>query len=147
MSYELLIATRKGLLIGRSEDRASWSLSEPSFLGEQVDYAVRDPRDGRIYASTAHMQWGPHLFASDDDGATWSEIPAPMFAPGETYPASPLELAQRDALVMDEERGEWFAAPRGLSEPGAYLDGRAGRGIAARPALPRRRTGRRLHLG
>ena len=105
MSYELLIATRKGLLIGRSEDRASWSLSEPSFLGEQVDYAVRDPRDGRIYASTAHMQWGPHLFASDD--ATWSEIPAPMFAPGETYPASPLELAQRDALVMDEERGEW----------------------------------------
>jgi hypothetical protein len=107
MTYELLICTRKGLVIGRSEDRQTWTLGEPAFLGNQVDYAIRDQRSGRLYAATSHMQWGPHLFASDDDGASWQEIPAPMFAPGETYPASPLELAQRGQLQLDETRGEW----------------------------------------
>ncbi len=43
MGYELLICTRKGLVIGRSEDRMSWSLSEPSFLGEQVGPLLSGP--------------------------------------------------------------------------------------------------------
>lgn len=53
------------------------------------------------------MQWGPHLFVSDDNRATWNESPAPAFALGETYRASPADLAVRQQLSLDEERGEW----------------------------------------
>ena len=84
MTYELLVGTRKGLMIGRSGDRERWDFGPTQFAGSQIDYAVRDPRTGRLYVATSHMQWGPHLHVSDDDGATWRETAAPEFH-GETY--------------------------------------------------------------
>lgn len=84
MTYELLVSTRKGLVIGRSEDRARWEFGETHFPGWQIDYTVRDPRTGRLLVAASHEQWGPHLHRSDDDGATWEEAPAPEFH-GETY--------------------------------------------------------------
>ena len=47
MTFELLVSTRKGLVIGRSEDRQRWEFSDTHFMGWQIDYAVRDPRNGR----------------------------------------------------------------------------------------------------
>ena len=84
MSYELLVSTRKGLVIGRSEDRDRWEFEEIHFAGWQIDYAIRDPRTNRLHVAASHEQWGPHLHRSDDDGATWEEGPAPGFH-GETY--------------------------------------------------------------
>lgn len=118
MAYELLICTRKGLLIGRSNaDRSRWELSAPHFLGQQVDFARRDRRDGRVWVSTAHMPWGPHLFYSDDDGERWIESEAPRFE-GETFAASPYELASRQELTWDSTKDEW--SPR--HELAASLD-------------------------
>ena len=38
MTTELLISTRKGLVVGRSEDREQWTFDAPQFTGWQVDY-------------------------------------------------------------------------------------------------------------
>ena len=72
----LLIGTRKGLFVARSEDdRKTWSVSSPQFPDIAV-YAVgidsrRDPV--RMFASITSQQWGPSLAHSDDLGATWTE--------------------------------------------------------------------------
>ena len=84
MTYELLVSTRKGLVIGRSDDRERWEFGDTHFTGWQIDYAVRDPRNGRIHVVASHQQWGPHLHRSDDDGGTWQEEAAPEFH-DETY--------------------------------------------------------------
>ena len=87
------------------------------------------------------MQWGPHLFVSDDNGATWNESPA--FALGETYRASPADLAVRQQLSLDEERGEssprfeatasleriWTIVPGAASQPGRLYIGVAPAGL------------------
>lgn len=77
--FELLVGTRKGLVIGRSEDRRHWEFGDTLFPGWYVDYAVRDPRSGRLWAAVTHEQWGPHLHCSDDSGETWDEATAPSF--------------------------------------------------------------------
>ncbi len=78
----LLVGTRKGLFIGRSADRRAWTLDGPHFPGWSVDYAVRDPRDGRVWAAVSHLQWGPHLHVSADSGRTWREATTPAFPAG-----------------------------------------------------------------
>lgn len=105
MTYELLICTHKGLVIGTSEDRSEWRLSAPRILGEAIDCAVRDPRDGRIWASTRHV-FGPHLFYSDDGGESWNEAAVPDLE-GESYRASPFDVVARGDLTWDARAGEW----------------------------------------
>ena len=83
MSLQLYIATRKGIWIATAgADRRSWSLSEPSFLGQQVHAVVLDPRDGRTLLA-ASRQWhlGPTVFRSTDGGATWKEAATPPAFP------------------------------------------------------------------
>lgn len=109
MAYELLISTRKGLVIGRSEDRAEWSFGAPQFTGWQVDYAVRDHRNGTIWAAVSHDQWGPHLHRSDD-GESWDEVTAPEFH-GETYPDE-----SGNTVTASLER-IWTVQPGGDDEP------------------------------
>ena len=87
MRYELYVSTRKGLFIGRaSADRATWALGDPLFPSWSVDYATRDLRTGRIWASVSQDPWGPHLHYSDDDGENWEEAGAPTLQ-GRTRPA------------------------------------------------------------
>ena len=43
----LLISTRKGLFTLATDDRRTWEVSEPAFLGHIISHAVLDPRDGR----------------------------------------------------------------------------------------------------
>ena len=121
--YQLLVSTRKGLLIGRSDDRRDWTFDEPHFIGWQIDYAVRDPRHGRLWVAASHMQWGPHLHISDDDGATWHEAAAPAFH-GETYnridPDKREAPAQDTAASMDRI---WTIEPGQAGDPGLIYAG------------------------
>lgn len=110
MTYELLISTRKGLVIGHSEDRSEWAFGEPQFTGWQVDYAVHDPRSGAIWTAVSHDQWGPHLHRSMDGGQTWDELAAPEFH-GETYPDE-----SGDPSTASLER-IWTVQPGGAEEP------------------------------
>ena len=76
----LLIGTRKGLVVARSDERrAAWQL-DPLRLTTNAIYTVgvdarRDPP--RLFASTDSGHFGPSLLHSDDLGATWIEPDRP----------------------------------------------------------------------
>ena len=85
MTDRMLVATRKGLLTLR-RNNGHWSVVATEFPGIAVTAALRDPRDGAIYAMLKHGHFGTKLHRSDDDGKSWKELAAPAFpadAPGE----------------------------------------------------------------
>ena len=72
----LMIGTRKGLWIARSEDRRTWDVSGPDdVMGEVHAVAVdtRGPRGTgpRLLMASRHWHIGPQVQHSDDLGATW----------------------------------------------------------------------------
>ncbi len=76
----LLIGTKKGLWIGRSDDgRQNWTLRSPVKQFEmQGVYAVGIDTRGdrpRVFAGGTSEHWGPAVFHSDDLGTTWDEPP------------------------------------------------------------------------
>ena len=102
-----LIGTRKGLF---TVDLDARSISEPAFVGAPVTNAVRDPRDGTMYASLDHGHFGVHLHRSDDGGATWTEIAAPE------YPPKPPGVSHVNA--MSQQEVEWTTQLAWTIEPG-----------------------------
>ncbi|MBI4447119.1 MAG: exo-alpha-sialidase [Acidobacteria bacterium] len=76
---ELLVSTRKGLLVFRGKPKTPFKLITRQFPGAVVEYAIRDFRSGRYFASVTHGQFGPHLFFTDQPDAEWKEAEGPMF--------------------------------------------------------------------
>lgn len=73
--YLLAIGTSKGLILARSSDRRTWTLSDPAFLMNGV-YAVAIDKRGdtpRLLVSATSEHWGPSVFRSDDLGQSWTE--------------------------------------------------------------------------
>src|SRR5919107_1748627 len=71
----LAIGTRKGLWLATSEDRQTWSLSQPHFLMTEVAGIGIDTRSGRarLLVGVRSEHFGPTVVHSDDLGATWTE--------------------------------------------------------------------------
>ena len=44
-----------------------------AFAGEPVDYARRDPRTGRLFATVSSPFYGPKIWYADDPGGEWSQ--------------------------------------------------------------------------
>ena len=129
----VLVGTRKGLFILESDaSRRSWSLAGPHFLGQIVNHAVLDPRDGRtLLAAVRAGHLGPTVYRSADLGAHWKEAARP--------PAFPRGGADGDAVSHvfwltpgpSSEPGRWYAgtSPQGLfasGDGGDTWDGIAG---------------------
>jgi photosystem II stability/assembly factor-like uncharacterized protein len=106
----------------------------PHFLGEVVNHAVLDPRDGRtLLAAVRAGHLGPTVFRSGDAGRTWRESrKPPAFAP-----AAPGEAGESVSHVFwlapghPSEPGRWYAgtSPQGLfvsDDGGETWDGVAG---------------------
>jgi hypothetical protein len=68
---DLLVGTRKGLFVLRSQDRRSWDIEGPLLPGWEIMHAIRDPRDGTIYAASTTFTYGSTVHRSSDDGKTW----------------------------------------------------------------------------
>ena len=62
---ELLVGTRKGLFVFEGEPGAAFAIVTRAFVGEPVDYAMRDPRTGRLFASVTSPFWGPRIWFTD----------------------------------------------------------------------------------
>lgn len=78
---KLLVGSRKGLFqIERRND--GWHVQDPHFIGVPCLNALRDPRDGSLWACTGHGHWGAKLYVSRNDGADWTEVKCPAFPEG-----------------------------------------------------------------
>ncbi len=81
---EVLVGTRKGLFVLRGERGRPMEVAARRFTGQTVEYATRDPRTGRYFASVTHGQFGPRLYHSEDWAAEeWEEADGPRFPEGE----------------------------------------------------------------
>ena len=65
---ELLVGTRKGLFVLEGEPGSPFDVTDRAFAGEPVEYAMRDPRSGRVLASVTSPFYGPKLWYRDDPG-------------------------------------------------------------------------------
>src|SRR5258708_884796 len=68
----LLVGTKKGLFLLTSDDRLRWELRGPFLRGKEVHHAMRDPRTGRIFATSNDAWFGSEIVYSDDLGETWT---------------------------------------------------------------------------
>ena len=70
---ELLVGTKKGLFVLEGKAGADFEITARAFAGEPVDYAMRDPRTGRVFATMTSPFYGPKIFYSDDAAGEWEQ--------------------------------------------------------------------------
>jgi len=71
VAVTVLVGTRKGLFLVRGDDeRRDWEVGGPLLAGFAVYHAIRDPRDGTLYAATNFFGGGT-VHRSPDGGETW----------------------------------------------------------------------------
>ena len=113
MSEKILLATRKGLL--QLHKNGGWSIARASFPGVAVTAALHDARDGTLYAMLKHGHFGSKLHRSDDDGKTWTELPAPAFPADAAGAPTLFQIWTLEAGGADEPGQLWAGAlPAGL---------------------------------
>lgn len=72
---ELLVGTKKGLLVLRGSAGDEMEIAPRSFPGDPVEFAMRDRRTGRYFASVTSGWFGPKMFVTDDLNSEWREVP------------------------------------------------------------------------
>ncbi|HTG48181.1 MAG TPA: exo-alpha-sialidase [Actinomycetota bacterium] len=81
--HELLIGTKKGLFVLQGEGPGTFRVTTRAFAGQVVEFAVRDPRTGRTFASVTSGFYGPRLMWTDDVTAEeWRTAAGPAFPEG-----------------------------------------------------------------
>jgi len=80
---ELLVGTRKGLFVLQGEGTGPYEIAARAFPGDTVEYAMRDPRTNRMFASVTSGFYGPRLMYTDDPAGEW-EHAATLAMPEDT---------------------------------------------------------------
>ena len=117
MGTILMVGTRKGLWLGKSDDRRrEWEFTGPHFDMEEVYSCLIDTRGDRprLLAGASSSWLGPQVWRSDDLGESWQETPngAVRFPEG-----ADAKVERVWQLVAGAERGVVFAG----TEPGAVF--------------------------
>ncbi|HEX5130144.1 MAG TPA: glycosyl hydrolase, partial [Usitatibacter sp.] len=105
----------------------------PHFLGQSVNHAVLDPRDGRtLVAAVKAGHLGPTVFRSIDRGATWTEARRPpQFEKSASGEGDAVDHVFWLTPGHASRPGRWYAgtSPQGLfasDDGGATWDGVSG---------------------
>ena len=131
----VLVGTRKGLFILKADAaRRRWSMEGPHFLGEIVNHALVDPRDGRtLLAAVRAGHLGPTVMRSSDFGKSWKEAASPPAFPKAPEGEKGESVAQVFWLTAGHPKrpGRWYAGttPQGLfvsNDGGQNWEGVAG---------------------
>jgi photosystem II stability/assembly factor-like uncharacterized protein len=80
---ELLVGSKKGLFVLRGEGLNGFDVAARAFEGSVVEFAMRDPRSGRYFASVTSGFFGPRLMWTDDPTGEWETAKGPAFPEGE----------------------------------------------------------------
>jgi hypothetical protein len=70
---ELLVPTKKGLFALQGDPGEDFAINARAFAGEPVEYAMRDPRTGRVLAAVTSPFYGPKIFYADDPAGEWEQ--------------------------------------------------------------------------
>ncbi|MEA2194184.1 MAG: hypothetical protein QOG42_618, partial [Solirubrobacteraceae bacterium] len=90
-------------------------LTARAFPGEPVEYAVRDPRTGRLLASVTSPFYGPKIWYADDPDGDWQQ------ADGLALPeAADAALERIWVIVTGEAEGSLYAG----GDPGVLFESR-----------------------
>lgn len=84
MSQRILVGTRKGTFIV-DRVRGQWRPTLAGHAGIGVNFAVRDPHTGTLWALLGHGHWGAKLSRSRDGGKTWEDAPQVTYPEGARY--------------------------------------------------------------
>jgi hypothetical protein len=70
---ELLVGTKKGLFVlrGGAGSEKPFDVEARAFPGNVVEYAIRDPRSGRYFASVTSGHFGPRVMHTMDPTGDW----------------------------------------------------------------------------
>jgi photosystem II stability/assembly factor-like uncharacterized protein len=114
MSDRMLVATRKGLL-SLARNNGSWTIARTDFAGIPVTAALSDARDGTLYAALKHGHFGSKLHRSEDNGKSWTELPAPAFPADAADAPTLFQIWTMEAGGADAPGELWIGAlPAGL---------------------------------
>ena len=70
---ELLVGTKKGLVVLRGERGGAMDVAGRAFPGDVVEFAMRDRRTGRYLASVTSGHFGPRVHWTDDPLGEWND--------------------------------------------------------------------------
>jgi hypothetical protein len=114
---ELLVGTRKGLFALGGEPGGSFEVTARAFEGQPVEYAMRDPRSGRLLASVTSPFYGPKIWISDDVAGDWEQ------AAGAALPEGADAALERIWVIVAGERdGTVYAG----GDPGVLFESHDG---------------------
>jgi photosystem II stability/assembly factor-like uncharacterized protein len=114
---ELLVGTKKGLFVLEGEPGGAFEVRARAFPGEPVDYALRDPRTGRILAAAGSPFYGPKLFYADDPAREWTQ------AQGVALPEGGEQALERLwVIALGEREGVVYLG----GDPGVLFESRDG---------------------
>ena len=114
---ELLVGTRKGLFVLEGQPGSEFSIQSRAFVGEPVDFAMRDPRTGRLFAAVTSPFWGPRIWFTDDLADEWQP------ARGVALPKGGEDALKRVwVIVAGEADGLVYAG----GDPGVLFESRDG---------------------
>src|SRR3954449_5163544 len=136
---ELLVGTRKGLFVLEGDPGAAFAVTGRAFAGEPVEYAVRDPRSGRVLASVTSPFYGPKLWYTDDPSGEWEQ------AEGVVLPSGGDVALERIWVIVPGADDETVYVG---ADPGALFESRVGgrtfslnRALWEHPSRPRWQPG------
>jgi photosystem II stability/assembly factor-like uncharacterized protein len=113
---ELVVGTRKGLFVLDGEP-GGFTVGARAFAGESVEYGIRDPRSGRLFAAVTSPFYGPKIFFSDDAGGDWEQATGIALPEGGEHALNRIWV-----IAPGEEDGTLFAG----GDPGVLFESRDG---------------------
>src|SRR5690606_20227617 len=84
MTERILVGTRKGTFIVEKVG-GHWRPTLSGHAGVGVNFVVRDPHTGTLWALLGHGHWGAKLSRSGDGGKTWKDAPQVAYPEGARY--------------------------------------------------------------
>jgi hypothetical protein len=112
---ELILGTKKGLFVLNGRPGAGFDIAARAFAGEPVDYAMRDRRTGRLFATVSSPFYGPKLWYSNDASGDWIQADGVALPEG-----GDAALARIWVIVPGEADGLLYAG----GDPGVLFESR-----------------------
>jgi hypothetical protein len=110
---ELLVPTKKGLFALQRVAGQDFAITARAFAGEPVEYAMRDPRTGRVLAAVTSPFYGPKIFYADDPAGGWEQ------AEGVALPEGGDQALERIWVI---DRGEVDGVLYAGGDPGVLFE-------------------------